>query len=179
MENATTTARRRALASASGIVLGLVLAACEADHQAGAAAAPEPVEAVQDTAVAPEPALPPPSPRAAAVTARPVVPTQAHTTMGAIPSPRTPLSMSDPDATADQVWGEVIGGNAGAAESCGAAAERVAAYREHAQRYVVMRHMKTTLPDDYLQAYERARQSAAAIARGPGECARILAALDG
>lgn len=179
MENATTTARRRALASASGIVLGLVLAACEADRQAGAAAAPEPVEAVQDTAVAPEPALPPPSPRAAAVTARPVVPTQAHTTMGAIPSPRTPLSMSDPDATADQVWGEVIGGNAGAAESCGAAAERVAAYREHAQRYVVMRHMKTTLPDDYLQAYERARQSAAAIARGPGECARILAALDG
>lgn len=177
MENATTTARRRALASASGIVLGLMLGACSAERDAWPA--PPAVPAADSGAALPppEPALEAPAPPRPAAAA-PVM-ASAAPERETFQLPASPLSTSGPDATLDQVWGDVVGGNAGAAESCGAGAERIAAYREKAQRYIVMRHMKTTLPDDYLQAYERARQTAAAIRRGADECREILAALDG
>lgn len=167
----------------SGIALGacLGIAACTGGGTAlpEDPAAPPPQQALDDgeAVIEDEPALDVPAslPRSSPP---PSMASPSGDTVAATALPRTPLSTSGPETTAEQVWGEVIGGNVGAAQSCGASASKVEAYRDRAQRYLVLRHMGSTLPGDYSLAYEDARRKSASTARGPDECVEILAALD-
>lgn len=168
-----------------GIALGacLGMAACSGG---GAAAPEEPatlprqqLPGVADAAMVIEDAPPlaaaaliPQSPPASSKPSAPPAPAAA----GALP--RMPLSTSGAEATAEQVWGEVIGGNVGAAQSCGGGNSKIEAYRDRAQRYLSLRHLGSTLPGDYQLAYEDARRKSASVPRREDECAEILAALD-
>ncbi|MGO1720994.1 MAG: hypothetical protein ACTHZI_12490 [Luteimonas sp.] len=91
-----------------------------------------------------------------------------------------PLSTSDADATPGQVWGEIIGKNVGAAQSCGIDESRIAGYLEGLKWQIRMVNGEASSADsDYQLAYEHARESAAAQERDEHACVEILAAIEG
>lgn len=153
----------------------LVMAACSDGDTAR-----EPVQTRPSPA--PSPPVPPADAAAGAAAASDIArppprPSPASGGIAAGLQHQSLMSTSGPDATAGQVWGEVIGNNVGVAQSCGASESDVATYLEEVQWQVAWLGGSGP-PDVYLQAYEQAREKAASVVREQDECGEVLAALD-
>lgn len=157
------------------VVLGacLGMAACSDGE---AAAEPEQTELTPQAPVPPQ-RKPDTGPAARTGTPRAAHPAPRPAPTGG-PQPHALMSTSGADATAGQVWGEVIGSNVGAAQSCGASESQVADYLEQVQWHVARLGTQSTPPQDYLQAYEQSRGKSASVVRGEDECKEILSAIE-
>lgn len=94
-----------------------------------------------------------------------------------VPQPPTFMSTSGADATAAQVWGEVIGSNVGAAQSCGATDLQISDYLEQVRWHVALLDTRSSPSADYVRAYELSRAKSAAVARSEDACREILSAM--
>lgn len=153
------------------VLIGLALTACGGgDPDVDAPPPPTARPAVAEEARAPDTSRPAPPP---------ALPSAMPAQVEGVPR-WNPMSTSDADATPAQVWGEIIGKNVGAAQSCGVGQARIDGYLEGLKWQIRMVGGEASSPgNDYQHAYEQARASAAAQVRGEDACAEILSAIDG